>query len=91
MINIILKFRQLFTRIDLESRFSLAVLFLNTATTFSSLSSETTKENLGIIVQYKVKVRVNISGPLGGELTAELPFTLTHPKPLEDTEERSVC
>uniref|UniRef100_A0A8R1XSA1 Arrestin_C domain-containing protein n=1 Tax=Onchocerca volvulus TaxID=6282 RepID=A0A8R1XSA1_ONCVO len=54
----------------------------------TTLSSETTKENLGIIVQYKVKVRLNISGPLGGELTAELPFTLTHPKPLENIEIR---
>uniref|UniRef100_A0A1I8ET45 Arrestin_C domain-containing protein n=1 Tax=Wuchereria bancrofti TaxID=6293 RepID=A0A1I8ET45_WUCBA len=50
----------------------------------TTLSSETTKENLGIVVQYKVKVRLNISGPLGGEL----PFTLTHPKPVESIEER---
>ncbi|MCP9264917.1 Beta-arrestin-1 [Dirofilaria immitis] len=54
----------------------------------TSLSAETTKENLGIVVQYKVKVRLNISGPLGGELIAELPFTLTHPKPLENIEIR---
>jgi beta-arrestin len=41
------------------------------------------RENLGIIVQYKVKIRLVIAGALGGELIAELPFTLTHPKPLE--------
>lgn len=40
------------------------------------------RENLGIIVQYKVKVKLCIGGPiLGGDLVAELPFTLMHPKP----------
>ena len=39
----------------------------------------TQKENLGIIVQYKVKVKLYL-GPLAGELAAELPFTLMHPK-----------
>jgi len=41
------------------------------------------KENLGILVQYKVKVKLFL-GSLGGELVAELPFTLMHPKPLDD-------
>lgn len=41
------------------------------------------KENLGILVNYKVKVKLFL-GSLGGELVAELPFTLMHPKPLED-------
>ncbi|VDN02265.1 unnamed protein product [Thelazia callipaeda] len=49
------------------------------------LTPDTKKDSLGIIVQYKVKVRISMSGPLGGELTAELPFTLTHPKPPEDS------
>jgi len=43
----------------------------------------TQKENLGIIVQYKVKVRVIVA--YGGDVTLELPFTLSHPKPLEET------
>ncbi|XP_069941590.1 beta-arrestin-1 isoform X3 [Cherax quadricarinatus] len=43
------------------------------------------KENLGIIVQYKVKVKL-ILGPLVGDLVAELPFTLMHPKPEEEPE-----
>ncbi|CEF63188.1 Arrestin family and Arrestin-like, N-terminal domain and Arrestin C-terminal-like domain and Arrestin, C-terminal domain and Arrestin, N-terminal domain and Immunoglobulin E-set domain-containing protein [Strongyloides ratti] len=47
------------------------------------LSKNTTKENLGIIVQYKIRVRLSIAGALGGELVAELPFTLTHAKPAE--------
>eukprot|EP00096_Caligus_rogercresseyi_P010098 TRINITY_DN3565_c0_g1_i1.p1 TRINITY_DN3565_c0_g1~~TRINITY_DN3565_c0_g1_i1.p1 ORF type:complete len:436 (-),score=147.57 TRINITY_DN3565_c0_g1_i1:1809-3116(-) len=38
------------------------------------------RENLGILVQYKVKVKLFL-GPLGGELVAELPFILMHPKP----------
>ncbi|XP_031620171.1 beta-arrestin-1 [Contarinia nasturtii] len=43
------------------------------------------RENLGIIVQYKVKVKLCIGGPiLGGDLVAELPFTLMHPKPEDD-------
>jgi beta-arrestin len=37
------------------------------------------KENLGIIVQYRVKVKLIVS--MGGDLSVELPFTLTHPKP----------
>lgn len=41
------------------------------------------RENLGIIVQYKVRIKLSVTGPLGGELAAELPFTLTHPKPVE--------
>ncbi|XP_076395845.1 beta-arrestin protein kurtz isoform X5 [Megachile rotundata] len=41
------------------------------------------RENLGIIVQYKVKVKLCL-GALGGELAAELPFTLMHPKPEEE-------
>ncbi|XP_013419679.1 beta-arrestin-1-like isoform X3 [Lingula anatina] len=41
------------------------------------------KENLGIIVQYKVKVRL-ILGFGSGDLAVELPFTLTHPKPVEE-------
>ncbi|KAG9509233.1 Beta-arrestin-1, partial [Fragariocoptes setiger] len=40
------------------------------------------RENLGIVVQYRVRVKLCL-GPLGGELTAELPFTLMHPKPYE--------
>lgn len=47
------------------------------------------KENLGIIVQYKVKVKLCL-GPLGGDLVAELPFILMHPKPEETTPVRAV-
>ncbi|XP_053208545.1 beta-arrestin-1-like [Panonychus citri] len=43
------------------------------------------KENLGIIVQYKVKVKLCL-GPLGGDVVAELPFVLMHPKPEDDPE-----
>ena len=65
----------------------------------------TQKENLGIIVQYKVKVvyhqhieviillacsQVKLYlGPLAGELAAELPFTLMHPKPEPEPERRN--
>ncbi|KAK3698546.1 hypothetical protein QZH41_014472, partial [Actinostola sp. cb2023] len=54
----------------------------------TNLASSTTmdpnipKENLGIIVQYKVKVRIIVA--YGGDLTVELPFMLTHPKPIEE-------
>jgi beta-arrestin len=43
------------------------------------MSDLTQKENLGIIVQYKVKVKLIVA--MGGDLSVELPFTLTHPKP----------
>ncbi|XP_055372559.1 beta-arrestin-1 isoform X2 [Condylostylus longicornis] len=43
------------------------------------------RESLGIIVQYKVKVKLFISGPIfQGDLVAELPFILMHPKPEEE-------
>jgi len=45
------------------------------------------KENLGIIVQYKVKVKLYL-GPLAGDLSAELPFTLMHPKPEEESQRK---
>lgn len=50
------------------------------------MGSNAQKENLGIIVQYKVKIRLTLTGALGGELVGELPFTLTHPKPAEPVE-----
>lgn len=51
----------------------------------SIITDSCQKENLGIIVQYKVKVKLNL-GPLVGDLVAELPFTLMHPKPEEEPE-----
>ncbi|XP_041975586.1 arrestin red cell [Aricia agestis] len=47
------------------------------------LADPSQRENLGIIVQYKVKVKLCL-GPLGGDLSAELPFILMHPKPAEE-------
>lgn len=49
----------------------------------SSITDPSQKENLGIIVQYKVKVKLCL-GPLGGDVVAELPFILMHPKPEDD-------
>ncbi|XP_013771701.1 beta-arrestin-1-like [Limulus polyphemus] len=46
------------------------------------------KENLGIIVQYKVKVKLCL-GPLGGDVIAELPFVLMNAKP-EETQDTLV-
>ena len=48
----------------------------------NSLKGPIQRENLGIIVQYKVKVKLCLGlSPLGGDVVAELPFTLMHPKP----------
>lgn len=44
------------------------------------LTDSSQKENLGIVVQYKVRVKLAL-GPLGGDISAELPVTLMHPKP----------
>ncbi|TSN57727.1 Beta-arrestin-1 [Bagarius yarrelli] len=41
------------------------------------------KEILGIIVSYKVKVKLVVSR--GGDVAVELPFTLMHPKPDEES------
>lgn len=50
----------------------------------STIRDENTpKENLGIIVQYKVKVRVMVA--YGSDVFLELPFKLSHPKPPEET------
>jgi len=51
----------------------------NLASSTMYISDPSQKENLGIIVQYKVKVKLVVS--MGGDLAVELPFTLTHPKP----------
>ncbi|XP_022339639.1 beta-arrestin-1-like isoform X1 [Crassostrea virginica] len=46
------------------------------------MTESSQKENLGIVVSYKVKVRL-ILGFGSGDLCVELRFTLTHPKPAE--------
>uniref|UniRef100_A0A4X1UL88 Beta-arrestin-1 n=1 Tax=Sus scrofa TaxID=9823 RepID=A0A4X1UL88_PIG len=44
------------------------------------------REVLGIIVSYKVKVKLVVSR--GGDVAVELPFTLMHPKPKEEPPHR---
>lgn len=44
------------------------------------LSSPEQRDAFGIVVSYAVKVKLFL-GALGGELAAELPFVLMHPKP----------
>lgn len=44
-----------------------------------SLASPEQRDAFGIIVSYAIKVKLFL-GALGGELTAELPFVLMHPK-----------
>ncbi|KAI5743312.1 hypothetical protein M8J77_016755 [Diaphorina citri] len=44
------------------------------------LASPDPKDAFGIVVSYMVKVKLYL-GALGGELSAELPFILMHPKP----------
>ncbi|XP_045472494.1 arrestin homolog [Harmonia axyridis] len=44
------------------------------------LASPDARDAFGIIVSYAVKVKLYL-GALGGELVAELPFVLMHPKP----------
>lgn len=48
-------------------------------------SSQREKEALGIVVQYKVRVKLSL-GPLGGDILAELPVTLMHPKPEDEVD-----
>ncbi|XP_012274787.1 beta-arrestin-1 isoform X4 [Orussus abietinus] len=63
--------------------FSTAQYKCTVAETESDVADSSQRENLGIIVQYKVKVKLCL-GPFGGELAAELPFILMHPKPEEE-------
>lgn len=51
------------------------------------MEPDTQKENLGIIVHYKVKIRLIVA--YGGDLSCELPFILTHPKPPEPSPQPS--
>jgi len=44
-----------------------------------------TRESLGIVVKYVVKVELFVS--MGGELKVELPFTLSHPLPVNHEED----
>lgn len=43
------------------------------------LASPENRDAFGIIVSYAIKVKLFL-GALGGELSAELPFVLMHPK-----------
>ncbi|CAG0913876.1 unnamed protein product, partial [Notodromas monacha] len=47
------------------------------------INTPSQREHMAIVVQYKVKVKLSL-GALGGDLVAELPFMLMHPKPLEE-------
>uniref|UniRef100_A0A5F9DQ62 Beta-arrestin-1 n=1 Tax=Oryctolagus cuniculus TaxID=9986 RepID=A0A5F9DQ62_RABIT len=47
------------------------------------------REILGIIVSYKVKVKLVVSR--GGDVAVELPFTLMHPKPKEEPPHREAA
>lgn len=46
---------------------------------FFRLASPDQRDAFGIIVSYAVKVKLYL-GALGGELSAELPFVLMHPR-----------
>ena len=44
------------------------------------LQDENSKDIFGMVISYTVKVKLFL-GAIGGELSAELPFILMHPKP----------
>merc|ERR1712156_481013 len=46
----------------------------------TSLQDENSKDIFGMVISYTVKVKLFL-GAIGGELSAELPFILMHPKP----------
>ena len=43
------------------------------------LADETDKDIFGLVVSYSVRVKL-LLGAIGGEVTAELPFVLMHPR-----------
>lgn len=54
-----------------------------------SIRDNANRENLGIVVQYRVKVRL-IMSMTATDVVLELPFTLTHPKPITPPPSRPV-
>lgn len=54
-------------------------LCLSLALSTCRIAGQDTRDAFGIIVSYAVKVKLFL-GALGGELCAELPFILMHPK-----------
>lgn len=56
----------------------------------NSLASADHKDAFGIVVSYSVKVKLFL-GALGGEVTAELPFILMHPKVIQNNPELCAC
>ena len=44
------------------------------------LADENNKDIFGLVISYSVKVKLFL-GAIGGDLTAELPFVLMHPRP----------
>lgn len=44
------------------------------------LADENSRDIFGMVISYTAKVKLFL-GAIGGELTAELPFVLMHPKP----------
>ena len=43
------------------------------------LADETDKDLFGLVISYSVRVKL-LLGAIGGEVTAELPFVLMHPR-----------
>lgn len=56
----------------------------------SSLAAPEQRDAFGIIVSYAIKVKLFL-GALGGELSAELPFVLMHPKVRNLVINRNTC
>ncbi|PRD27251.1 UNVERIFIED_CONTAM: Arrestin red cell isoform 1 [Trichonephila clavipes] len=73
-----------FVKSQRDDQFTLDVKITSLLVVSLIISDATQKENLGIIVQYKVKVKLCLGPLLGGDLVAELPFILMHPKPVDD-------
>jgi len=44
------------------------------------LADENNKDIFGLVISYSVRVKL-LLGAIGGDLTAELPFVLMHPRP----------
>ena len=52
---------------------------------FISLKDGISRETLGIVVSYKVKVKLVLGG-IGSDVSLFLPFSLMHSKPVNDSD-----
>ena len=76
-VKIVFKDVFLFSKVALDGRLKGDDTSLASSTL---LADENNKDIFGLVISYSVRVKLFL-GAIGGDLTAELPFVLMHPRP----------